>query len=72
MVITDLKMPLMDGISMTKYLRDLQKQTILKHDLKIILLTGGDDLQLSVDIEKGLFDKITFKPLDKKALHLIV
>ena len=32
----------MDGIAMAKYLRELQDQALLRKDLKIVLLTGGD------------------------------
>lgn len=70
LVITDLKMPVMNGISMAKYFRGLQTQLILRPDLKLVLLTGGDK-QMVVEEEQGLFDKITFKPLDAKALNSI-
>jgi CheY-like chemotaxis protein len=35
-------MPLMDGIAMAKSFREMQDKLILRKDLKIVLLTGGD------------------------------
>jgi len=43
-------MPLMGGIAMAKYLREQQDQSLLRKDLKIVLLTGGDK-QMTMEAE---------------------
>jgi len=62
-VISDIRMPVMDGMAMSKEIKSLDK------DSKIILTTAHSDASILLDsIEVGV-DKYILKPLDMDALY---
>lgn len=61
-VLTDISMPVLDGISMAREMRTI------KPGVCIIALTAHDDLQLPND-EAGLFDLYIQKPISCVALY---
>ncbi|MRR53374.1 MAG: response regulator [Deltaproteobacteria bacterium] len=61
-VLTDISMPVMDGISMAREIR------IIKPGVCIIALTAHDDLQLPNEVA-GLFDRFIQKPISSVDLY---
>jgi len=61
-VLTDISMPVMDGISLAREIRTL------KSGVYIIALTAHDDLQLSNDVA-SLFDRYIQKPISRFDLY---
>lgn len=71
-VLMDIQMPEMDGITATKAIRDIEASFGQKNNTKIIALTAG---VLKEEIEKcyqaGMNDFLP-KPIDKKKLNMII
>lgn len=61
-VLTDISMPVMDGISMAREMRTM------KPEVCIIALTAHDDLQLPNDVA-DLFDTFIQKPISRYDLY---
>lgn len=62
LVITDLKMPRMDGLTLTKAIKEASPRT------EILIITGYADIESAIQaIRQGAFDYLT-KPLDFEAL----
>lgn len=64
-VLTDISMPVMDGISMAREIRSI------KPGVYIIALTAHDDLQLPNEVA-GLFDRFIQKPISRFDLYLAI
>ena len=56
LVLTDLEMPIMDGLSLAGHIRERSPST------PIILLTGSDRETVRKKVERGPFDSVIFKP----------
>jgi CheY-like chemotaxis protein len=56
LVLTDLEMPIMDGLSLAGHIRERSPST------PIILLTGSDRETVRKKVETGPFDSVIFKP----------
>jgi two-component system response regulator AtoC len=66
LVLTDLKMPGMDGIELLKHIR------VLDPDLPVIVLTAHGTVQTAVEaMKQGAFDYV-LKPFDVEAVELII
>lgn len=61
-IITDIKMPVMDGISMSKKIKASLPQ------VKIIILTGYDDFQLAKEAISFKADAYILKPLEEEEI----
>jgi CheY-like chemotaxis protein len=56
LVLTDLEMPVMDGLSLAGHIKERSPIT------PVILLTGADRETVLKKVEKGLVDSVIFKP----------
>lgn len=56
LVLTDLDMPVMDGLSLAGHIKERSPST------PVILLTGDDRETVLKKVEKGLIDSVIFKP----------
>jgi CheY-like chemotaxis protein len=56
LVLTDLEMPIMDGLSLAGHIKERSPST------PIILLTGSDRETVRKKVERGPFDSVIFKP----------
>lgn len=56
LVLTDLEMPAMDGLSLAGYIKERSPST------PVILLTGADRETVRKKVEKGPVDSVIFKP----------
>jgi len=66
MLITDLSMPGMDGIELTK------KMLAIRSDLPVMLCTGNSSI-ISEDSFRGIgINKLAYKPFSKKGFALFV
>ena len=66
LVITDLKMPHVDGLQLLSFIKDLDPDNI------VIMITGYGTIESSVEaMKRGAFDYIT-KPLKKDIVSLVV
>ena len=56
LVLTDLQMPVMDGLSLAGHIKDRSPNT------PVILLTGSDSETVREKVERGPVDSVIFKP----------
>lgn len=66
MVITDIKMPKMDGLSMAKEIKKL------RHESKIIVTSAFDDKHLLLDAIENSIDHYIVKPIDFSAFVIML
>ena len=56
LVLTDLQMPVMDGLSLARHVKERSPNT------PILLMTGSDGGTVQKKMERGPFDSVMFKP----------
>ena len=66
MVLTDLQMPAMDGLSLAIHIKERSPDT------PVILLTGSDREAILRKVERGPVDSVIFKPFRMKDLQRTV
>lgn len=66
LVLTDLDMPVMDGITLASHIKDRSPGT------PVILLTGADRETILKKVEKGPIDSVIFKPFMMEDLERTV
>jgi CheY-like chemotaxis protein len=66
LVLTDLEMPVMDGLSLAGHIKERSPST------PVILLTGADSETVRKKVEKGPFDSVIFKPFRMEDLQRTV
>jgi CheY-like chemotaxis protein len=67
-VITDLRMPVMDGLELTRRIRAHPRFS----RLPIIVLTGESDVRASIDLKTAGASATCSKPIDPRALIALV
>jgi len=70
-MITDLNMPIMDGYSLTKVLREKIKQGIISNMIIVASPALGQD-DNTASLKNEGFDEVVTKPLDRKRLQTLV
>jgi CheY-like chemotaxis protein len=66
LVLTDLQMPIMDGLSLASHIKERSPST------PVILLTGSDRETVRKKVERGPFDSVIFKPFRLEDLQRTV
>jgi len=66
LVLTDLQMPVMDGLSLARHVKERSPNT------PILLMTGSDSGTVQKKVERGPFDSVLFKPFRLRDLQRTV
>ena len=66
LVLTDLQMPAMDGLSLARHIKERSPST------PVILLTGSDGETVRRKVERAFVDSVIFKPFGLKDLQKTV